>query len=358
MSLKKQIPMSWAGNYVDARLKKNTFLKQINIIIDWAPIEKELLKVCKRSLVDAAGRPAYNPVVLFKMMLLQTWYNLSDEGVEDMVNDSLSAMTFCNFEIEDTTPDHSTISRFRKELTEKKAMDRILKKFNIQLQKHGIMVKTGTAKVDASITDSPLYPKGKTTYEIAEDRKEDQRDDQDIEKEKIQHRLIKQNQPGADSEGRWLKKGGKTHFGFKKHIATDENGLVLAVHSTTANEHDSKGLQPLLNKMTKAQMKNGVFTDKGYKSKANDEIIKSKHAKNRVQYKAYRNKPLTHWQVAFNKLVSKKRYVVERTFGGMKRWFGAGVTRYKGISKTHTQHVMEAIAYNLKRSPGIIVSNC
>ncbi|WP_430817965.1 transposase [Carboxylicivirga sp. N1E11] len=56
--------------------------------------------------------------------------------------------------------------------------------------------------------------------------------------------------------------------------------------------------------------------------------------------------------------MSKDRYKVERTFGGMSRWFGAGIAKYVGLEKTHTQHVMEAIAYNSFRSPGIIMSNC
>ena len=75
-------------------------------------------------------------------------------------------------------------------------------------------------------------------------------------------------------------------------------------------------------------------------------------------YKATNNKPLTPREIQFNKLVSKTRYKVERTFGSMRRWFGAGTARYVGLAKMHTQHMMEAIAYNLYRSPGIIVSNC
>ena len=85
----------------------------------------------------------------------------------------------------------------------------------------------------------------------------------------------------------------------------------------------------------------------------NDLYLKEQKIKNRIQHKAYRNKPLTYWQIRFNKLISKERYVVERTFGGMSRWFGAGIARYKGLAKTHGQHVMEAIAYNLKRAPGL-----
>lgn len=69
------------------------------------------------------------------------------------------------------------------------------------------------------------------------------------------------------------------------------------------------------------------------------------------------SRPLTHWRVRFNKLISKTRWVVERTFGSIKKWFGGGVARYKELEKTHTQHVLQAIAYNLKRAPGIIVSN-
>ena len=79
--------------------------------------EKALYKVCKRSVMDAAGRPSYNPLVLFKMMLLPTWYHLSAPGIEDMVNENFSANAFCGLRVEDTVPDHSTLSRCRRELS-------------------------------------------------------------------------------------------------------------------------------------------------------------------------------------------------------------------------------------------------
>ena len=68
--------------------------------------------------------------------------------------------------------------------------------------------------------------------------------------------------------------------------------------------------------------------------------------------KDYRNRPLTPWQQLFNKLISKTRWVVERTFGSIKKCFGGDKTRYMGLDKTHTQHILQAIAYNLKRAPG------
>lgn len=349
--------MSFVSHHVERRTRKNSFLRQINAIIDWNPIEKEISKIYKKGhSVD--GRPSYPGILLFKMMLLQQWYNLSDPGVEDMVNENLSAMAFCGLQIEDDVPDHSVISRFRSELTEKKAFDRMLRKINDQLEKKKIMVKEGSALVDASITDTPRKPKGKTTYEIAVDRKEDERSADELQQEENQLKLVKQKQKGVDEEGRWLKKGGKLRYGYKKHIATEDEGLVTAVHTTTANEHDSRGLKPLLKKVPKKNLKKGVFADKGYKVPANDEYLEKNKIKNRIQHKAYKNRPLTEWQLKFNKLIGKNRYKVERTFGGMKRWFGVGEARYIGIRKTHTQHVMEAIAYNLYRSPGIVMSKC
>jgi transposase, IS5 family len=354
MMIKTNNQMSFSEGYVQKRTRKSTFFKHIKTIVDWKLIEKEIRKVYKKGF-SVDGRPSYPGLLLFKMLLLQHWYSLSDMGVEDMVNENLSAMVFCGLQLEDEVPDHSTVSRFRKELTARKVFDRLLRKLNNQLESKRIIVESGV-RVDASITDSPRRPKGKTTYEICEDRREDQRDEADVQAESSIMKVVKVTKPGVDTEARWLKKAGKLHYGYKKHIAVDESGMVLSVHTTTANEHDSKGLTPLLKKTPKKHLTQGAYTDKGYKVPDNDELLKELKTKNRIQYKAYRNRPLSHWQKEFNRLISKERYKVERTFGSMKRWFGAGQARYIGLAKTHTQHVLEAIAYNLYRTPGIIMS--
>ena len=167
----QELKGSFVGVDVKRRTRKKIFFDRVNKLINWDILSKELNKVIKRSHLNAAGRPAYPPVLLFKMMLLQTWYGLSDEGVEEMVNDSFSANEFCGLRVEDTVPDHSTLSRFRKELTEKKAMDRLLKKINQQLKKHGAIITGGTAMVDATITESPWEDRF-PTYEIPLDRAE------------------------------------------------------------------------------------------------------------------------------------------------------------------------------------------
>ena len=119
-----------------------------------------------------------------------------------MVNDNLSTSLFCGLAIEDSVPDHGTLSRFRGELTGKKAYDRILKKLNSQLRTHKVMVNQGQVKIDASITASPFSPKGKTTYELAEDRKEEERNVEEIEKESKYHEIKNKKQPQVDKQTR------------------------------------------------------------------------------------------------------------------------------------------------------------
>jgi IS5 family transposase len=137
------------------------------------------------------------------MLLIEIWYGLSDERVEAMVNDSLSAMRFCGLCIEDDVPDHSVLSRFRSELTRKKSFDRLLKKVNRQLLQHGVILKHGAGIIDASITESPFCPKGTPTYEVVEDRKEDERSEEETQKETQTINEIKREKPGVDTEARY-----------------------------------------------------------------------------------------------------------------------------------------------------------
>jgi len=100
MFQQKDNQMGFVDNYVEKRIRKNVFFKRINVLVDWNAIEKEINKVYKRGhSVD--GRPAYSGLLLFKMLLLGMWYDLSDEKVEESVNDSLSMMRFCELDIED-----------------------------------------------------------------------------------------------------------------------------------------------------------------------------------------------------------------------------------------------------------------
>ncbi|PDP65734.1 hypothetical protein CLI78_08270 [Porphyromonas gingivalis] len=195
--------------FADALLSKryrkaqNDFLNQVDTLIDWRPIRTLInKKYTKRQ--NAIGAPAYDVILLFKMLLLETWYNLSDCALEERINDSITFSRFLGLKMEEVSPDHSTISRFRSALTELGLMDKLLAQFNKQLSRHHISVREGVL-VDASLVE---------------------------------------------------------------------------IRST-----------------------------------------------------------------------------IERTFGSIRRWFHGGRCRYRGLAKTHTQNILESIAFNLYRTPGIIMSS-
>ena len=151
--------------FADALLSKryrkaqNDFLNQVDTLIDWRPIRTLInKKYTKRQ--NAIGAPAYDVILLFKMLLLETWYNLSDCALEERINDSITFSLFLGLKMEAISPDHSTISRFRSALTELSLLDKLLSQFNKQLSRHHISVREGVL-VDASLVDTPHKPNGK-----------------------------------------------------------------------------------------------------------------------------------------------------------------------------------------------------
>jgi IS5 family transposase len=337
--------MSFSEFDVTRRTRKGNFLKQIDQLIDWNSIEKAIA-VHYAPVCDAAGRPAYSGLLLFKMLLVGIWNGgLSDESVEDMANSNLHVMRFLGLSLEDDVPDHSVLSRFRTRLTAAKIWDGLLAEINRQIQAYNITVKQG-CHVDASITQSPRKPKTKPAYEVVSDREE--RDDES--NAQLEMRVIEVARPGVDTEARWVKKGDKSLFGYKQHTIVDGNGLVIAIETTAANCHDSK---PLLDLLDKANIQPGtrIHADKAYSSQKHRDTLKSRGIKNGIQDKATKNNPLSPRQLQRNRLITKVRYVVERTFGSQVRWFNAKILRYCGLAKAHTWHILLAMAYNLKRLP-------
>ena len=169
----------------------------------------------------------------------------------------------------------------------------MFKEINKQLEQHKIIVKTG-AILDASVIDTPLRLKGKSKHKVTQDRE----DEQEVE-------VKKEYAASVDKDGSWLKKRGKYHFGFKKHHVTDEEGLVLGVLTTKASTNEIANLDDVLET---ADLPKGIplKADKGYQSAKNEEILKKRKLKNYTLKKAKKNKPLTNWELKFNKLIGKR----------------------------------------------------
>ena len=340
--------MGFAEMAVAHRKRSNLFLERVQELLNWTELERVIARYDTRGKA-IAGNTAYPGLVLFKMSLLGIWYKLRDRALEERVNDSLSFTRFVGLSLSDSVPDHSVISRFRTLLTHTGGWDALLQSVNDQIRTHGLLLHTGTL-IDASITQSPRKPQGKPLYEVEDTASSEA----PVEGEKgiTGHRGYA---PRVDTEASWTKKAGKCYWGYKKHHATDLNGMILAVETTPAHVHDNKAFEALVDRAN-PPTGSRCYADKGYVGSQRNSYLKAKQLKNGIQQKAVRNRALTARQKQRNKLISKVRYAVERTFGGQKRWFGAGSTRYLGLAATHTQHVWEAICYNLKRAPQLYLN--
>ena len=227
--------LSLADSIFDLRTRKikNTFFTQINNLLDWEAISAVISSHYKKGK-SVTGKPGYDGLLLFKMCLLQTWYGLSDYEVEDRVNDSISFGYFCGLTIDQVAPDPSILSRFRSAMRKTGTFELLFKEINVQLSAHKIIVKTG-AIVDASVIETPLRPKGKANHAVTRDRE----DEQEVS-------VRKPYPSSVDTDAFWLKKRGKYHFGYKKHIVTDEEGLVLGVVTTKASVNETGNLPDVL----------------------------------------------------------------------------------------------------------------
>lgn len=307
--------LSFADFTVNFKQKLNSSLDQISRNLNWQPINNIL------SIINSSkrGPKSYPPLLVFKALLIQTWYNLSDYELEESLDDRLSFRRFVGLGINDSTPDHSTFSVFRRKLEEEGLLEKVFEEITQQLEGKGQIIKKGTI-VDATLIDSVA-------------RKPDQNEDGTAGKSDF------------DKEAEWVCKGSKRYFGYKVHAAVDaDTGVIRRVILTGAKTHDGHILPQILPKES-----GRVYADKAYESKENSRVLKENGYKNAIMNKASRRVNLNKFHHLRNKLISKVRQRVEKTFGTFKKWYGFSRMRYQGIKRSITQMYLVSIGFNLKK---------
>ncbi len=328
--------IGFADLVVGQRKSKSQFLDDVDRMIDWRPIEKILSRNYKKK-TSLDGRPAYPALPLFKMLLLHRWYNLSDPVLEEAVNDRISFMRFTGISLESSIPDETTICRFRNELGTKGIFEQLFNRINDQLESRQLLVRTG-AIVDAELISSCRRPM-KVTDVIPVDRKED---DTEVRPDfKITY--------SDDEEAAWLKKGKHAYYGYKMHVGTDVSGFVLGGHVTPANKSDTGEFKDLLEELA-IDPGAGVIADKGYASLENREHLHQRGYTDGIMNRAVRGRSLTEKEQTRNKSISSVRYVVERTFGTLKRRYNLARARYVGRLKTQMEFFICSIAFNIRKA--------
>lgn len=333
--------MGFADYFIEHRKHINTFLDRIDGFIDWKSIEKLLKKKYKKTM-SADGRPAYPPLPMFKLLLLQRWYGLSDPGLEEALNDRISFIRFSGFSLSSPLPDYSTICRFRNTLLELSLYEKLFKEILKQLEAKGLLVKQSNgAIVDATIIESARRPR-KILEIIPEDRKEEETKPSSV----LSY--------SDDSDAAWIKKGKRPYYGYKAHVSVDaKDGYVIGGHVTPANRSDTTELEKLIDEshISEGSM---IFADKGYASENNRNILAEKKLNDGIMDKAVRNRSLTLLQIIINRLISSIRYKVERSIGTLKRGYHFSRMRYLGLKKGNMEFLLNATAFNLKKAAAMV----
>jgi len=289
--------------------RRETFLDKIDQMIDWKPIRRRLGKGYAPS---HTGRPAYPPLTMFKILLLQRWYNMSDPLTEEMVADRLSFRRFAGLSPTDNVPDHSTINRFRDRIAFK--IDKLFDTINMQLLAKGLLVRESTL-IDASLVQSAANPP-------------------------------RGGNPSADDDASWGGKKDNLQFGYKVHVGMDEGSeLIRKAELTPANEHDSTQFESMV-----SGDEDVVFADKGYFGRSRSESLKSMGIGDGIMDRAVRGRKLEAWALDRNRFISSIRCGVERFFGTMKRIYGFRRCRYYTFQRNRSAMLMVCMCYNLRRS--------
>lgn len=302
--------------FVDALMPMkggDTPLDRLNGLVKWYRFEKLIAHLRD---ADGCGRPGYPAVVLFKALLLQALYGLSDRELEDALNDRFSFQRFVGLSLGDAVPDHSVLNRFRNRLVEEGLLEKLFGELDRQLEKAGVMLKRGTM-LDASLIAAVSAPP-------------------------------REGRPSADPDARFAKRQGKSGstFGYKAHVGVDEgSGLIRSLITTPANVNDTVPADALIRGDERV-----VWADAAYDTHARRARLKAEGRKPRIARRPNKHHPeLPPRLKRYNRLIARRRSAVETTFATLKRRMRLTSIRYVGLAKASGQVLFAAMAFNMRR---------
>jgi len=308
-------------------------LVKLNEVVHWELFRKSLEKVRDKERRSNAGRKPFDVILMFKILMLQSLYNLSDDQLEFQIRDRLSFMRFLGLSLGDTVPDAKTVWLFREQLTEAGLVKKLFERFDQFLRKSGFTARKGQI-VDASIVPAP--------------RQRNRRDEnQQIKEGNIPEDWSENKKRQKDTDARWTRKNGKNYYGYKNHIAVDvAHKLIREYEVTSASTHDSQVFEELLDEDNTSR---DVWADSAYRSQDKLETLQQRSFREHLQRKGCRHKQLTEREKRGNYTRSKIRSRVEHIFGVQSQRAGRLIIRAIGIARATAKIGLRNLAYNIDR---------
>jgi IS5 family transposase len=314
---------------------KKDFLIRLDRLVPWETFRPTLKQIREKPRKSKAGRKPLDEVLMFKMLVLQKLYNISDEDLEYQVNDRISFMQFLGLGLAERVPDATTVWLFREQLQQQGLVEALFEQFEGYLQQAGYQAKDGQI-LDATLVPVPKQRNGKA-------------ENQQIKDGQVPEEWSQQPHKRAqkDVDARWTKKHNVSHFGYKDHISIDSGfGFIRRYAVTDAAVHDSQVLGELLDIDNPDER---IWADSAYRSEAHLEVLRWMGFEPQFNERAYRNVPLSDEQKAANRERSKTRAKVEHVFGSWVITGGGKLLRTIGMARAKTNLGLQNLVYNFKR---------
>jgi len=303
--------------------------------IQWEQFRTILESVLIKEAKGPGGREPFDYIMMFKILILQRYYNLSDDQMEYQILDRMTFMRFLDLELSDKVPDSKTIWLFKETLTKANVVEKLFEKFHDELEKQGYIGNEGKI-IDASFVEVLRQRNSREeNKEIKEGKIPEDWQDKP-------HKLSQK-----DIDAKWTKKNNETFYGYKDHVKTDKKSKLIDKYKVTdASVHDSQPLDDLLEEKDADQP---LHADSAYTGENQEKTIEGKKLINCVNEKGYRNKPLTEQQIAKNRKKSKVRARVEHVFGFIENSMGGSFIKTIGIARATTTIGLMNLTYNMFR---------
>ena len=312
-------------------------LVKLSAHVNWELFRPMLAKLRTGERLSKAGRPPFDALLMFKVLVLQSLYNLADDRLEFQIRDRLSFMRFLGLELCERVPDAKTIWLFREQLGQAGLVEPLFARFAAELERSGFAARKGQI-IDAAIVEAP--------------RQRNTRDENEHIKQTGQappawlENANKLRQKDVDA--RWTQKHEVSYFGYKNHISVDrKHKLIRSWKVTDAAVHDSQVFAQILDEWNTS---GDVWADAAYRSEASLEMLEACGYREHLQRKGVRGRPLTAREKQGNRTRARVRARVEHVFGiQTMRAAGDLLVRTVGIARARCKIGLRNLSYNLAR---------
>ncbi|CAK8721196.1 Mobile element protein [Candidatus Electronema halotolerans] len=308
-------------------------LVKINKAIDWEIFRPILEEAKRKSVKSNAGAKGYDSVMMFKILILQSLYNLSGKGMEYQILDRYSFSRFLGLRAADKVPDATTIWLFRETLTKAGKIEELFSVFDEFLDENGYQARKGQI-VDASIVNAPI-------------QRNSRKENKQIKNGEQPEGWSENKQAQKDTDARWTKKNGRSFFGYKNHISVDVKHKFIRKYAVTSAEvHDSNIFEELLDPDNTSR---DIYADSAYRSEKKLNWLNENGYREHLNRKGTRSRKLTEWEKQGNRTRSKIRSRIEHVFGIQAQRAGNMILRGTGFIRAAAKIGLRNLTFNIDR---------